>query len=267
MKFENKVVMITGASSGIGEALAREFGKNKAALVLLARRVDRLERIAKEIGKDTTCIFLECDVTKEDHLIKAVQATRDRFGRIDIVVANAGFGVVGRFETLSVDDYRRQFETNVFGVIKTIKTTLEDIKASKGTIVIVGSISGHISMAGSSAYCMSKFAIRALAESLYLEMKDFGVNVVLVSPGFVESEIRKVDNLGHLHPNAKDPVPRYLVMPAQHAAREILEAIRKRKQEAVITGHGKLLVGLNRLCPSLIRFMLRFAPERRKPSG
>src|SRR5262249_11416949 len=115
--FTDHVVFITGASSGIGAALAREFAKPGASLVLAARRTDRLEKLASELGRNgRRAIALACDVTRDGDLERAAAAVRDAFGRIDVVVANAGFSVVGTFERLTLDDYRRQFETNVFGV-------------------------------------------------------------------------------------------------------------------------------------------------------
>src|SRR5262245_47431229 len=137
MNFHNQVIFITGASSGIGEALAKAFAQEGAQVALAARRVDRLEDLSREInssGRQT--MALPCDVTKDGDLEKAVEAVRKQFGKIDIAVANAGFGVAGNFEKLKLEDYRRQFETNVFGVLRTLYATLEDLKKSKGTFVV-----------------------------------------------------------------------------------------------------------------------------------
>ena len=118
MSFAGQVVFITGASSGIGAALAREFARRGADLALAARRTDRLAALAAEITKSgRRALVLACDVTLDSDLEAAVARTREAFGRIDVVVANAGFGVVGSVESLGVDDFRRQFETNVFGVL------------------------------------------------------------------------------------------------------------------------------------------------------
>src|SRR5688572_11043060 len=106
-----KVVFITGASSGIGEAISKEYAHKGYSLVLLARRVDRLKKLEEELSKTTSVLSLECDVCKESDLKEAVEKTLKKFSRIDVVIANAGFGVAGRFEKLSLDDYRRQFET------------------------------------------------------------------------------------------------------------------------------------------------------------
>jgi NADP-dependent 3-hydroxy acid dehydrogenase YdfG len=121
-RFADQVVFLTGASSGIGEALAKVFADEGAKLVLLARRDDRLQLLAKALetgGKET--LVQKCDVTRDGDLEKAAEAARQRFGRIDVVVANAGFGIIGKLEKLSLEDYRRQFETNVFGVLRTVQ--------------------------------------------------------------------------------------------------------------------------------------------------
>jgi short-subunit dehydrogenase len=182
-------------------------------------------------------------------------------------VANAGFGVVGAVDTLHLEDYRRQFETNVFGVLHTIYATLAELRRSHGTLVILGSVSGYLAAPSASPYAMSKFAVRALAEALRAELAPQGVSVVLISPGFVDSEIRRVDNRGHLHPDAPDPVPRLLCMPTDRAARKIARAIALRRRERVITAHGTLAVLLARHTPRLMAFLLRHGRAiRREPA-
>jgi short-subunit dehydrogenase len=266
--FEGKVAFITGASSGIGAALARELAREGADLALLARRVDRLQVLSREVAAlGRRALVLAGDVCRDGDLEQAVARTREEFGRLDLVVANAGFGVVGLVEKLSLDDYRRQFETNVFGVLRTIQATLEDLKRSRGALVIVGSVSGYVSLAAGSAYSMSKAALRPLADSLRAELRPFGVSVTLISPGFVESEIRQVDNRGQYHPDAPDVVPRWLRMPAERAARQILRAVRNRRSEAVLTGHGKVLVFLQRHVPGLLGLLLRLGPRARLSPG
>jgi short-subunit dehydrogenase len=172
---------------------------------------------------------------------------------LDVVIANAGFGVVGALRDLSVDDYRRQFETNVFGVLRTIKAALPEIERSKGNVVIVGSVAGWAASPNSSAYAMSKFALRALADAITPELRLGGVTVTLISPGFVASDIRRVDNQGKLHAGTPEPIPQWLVMPTDKAARQILRAVARGKAEAIITGHGRVLVAVERFLPWLSR--------------
>jgi short-subunit dehydrogenase len=253
--FRDKVILITGASSGIGEELARQLAEAGAKLTLAARRKELLETVAENISaaKGFRPAVVECDVTRDGDLEEAVAETIRRFGKLDVAIANAGFGVIGMLKDLSVDDYRRQFETNVFGVLRTVYATLQEIEKTKGNIVIVGSVSGWAATPGASPYAMSKFALRALANAITPELRLRGVRVTLISPGFVDSNIRRVDNKGKVHPAARDPIPRWLVMSTPKAVRQILRAVARGQREAIVTGHGKVAVALERLAPWLIR--------------
>ena len=202
-------------------------------------------------------ISVRCDVTVDGDPERAVAAARERFGALDVVVANAGFGVVGPVALLTLDHYRRQFETNVFGVLRTIYAALPDVRRRRGRIAIIGSVNGHIATPGSSPYAMSKFAVRALAEALGHELAKTGASVTLVSPGFVASEIRRVDNDGVLRAETPDPVPKLLIMSADRAARQIVRAIARRRREVVVTGHGKVAVFLHRHAPWLTSAAIR----------
>ena len=269
-RFAGRVVLITGASAGIGAALAREFANQGADLVLAARRLPRLQELAEDLRRaGRRAHAVECDVTQDGALEHAVAQALQTYGRLDVAVANAGFGVVGPLERLTLDDYRRQFETNVFGVLRTAAAALPALRRSRGTLVIIGSVAGHVPTAGASAYAMSKAAVAALAGSLRGEVLADGVGVVLVSPGFVESEIRQVDNRGVHRPAARDPVPRWLVVTAPRAARVIVRAVARRRREIVVTGHGKVAVWLARYVPSLLAFALERGVYRSRgePAG
>jgi len=207
-------------------------------------------------------LVLACDVTRDGDLERAVAQVRDALGRIDVVVANAGFGVVGRVDRLTIEDYRRQFETNVFGVLRTIYATLDDLKRTRGRLAILGSVSGHLATPGGSPYAMSKFAVRALADALRNELRPAGVAVTLLSPGFVESEIRLVDNQGRLKTTDRDVVPKWLRMRSDTAARKIVTAIERKRREAVITGHGKALVFVARHLPGLMSALVSLSGYR-----
>lgn len=261
-----KVALITGASAGIGAALARELAREGADLVLAARREDRLRGLAREIeAMGRTAIVVGCDVTRDGDLERAVAAAVERYGRLDIAIANAGFGVAGRVEELRLDDFRRQLDTNVLGVLRTLYASLPELRKARGQFVVVGSVAGHVPTPGTSAYSMSKFAVRGFAESIHDELAASGVSVTLVSPGFVDSDIRRVDNHGTVHEDAPDPVPAWLRMPTDRAARIIVRAIRRRRREVVVTGHGKALVVLYRHVPWLLRFVFaRFGTPKRR---
>lgn len=258
--FSKKVVLITGASSGIGEALAREFHRKGAHLVLAARRIDRLEKLAEEFEHpfQKTLVFT-CDVTREKDLRNVVSSAVQSFGHLDVTIANAGFGVVGEVSKLSMEDFRRQFETNVFGVLHTVKAVLDELKRTKGRLVLIGSVNGYLSLPGNAPYAMSKFAVRALSKSLFHELYPLGVSVTHIAPGFIESEIRKVDNSGAYHAKASDRIPRWLCMPAEKAAKKIVRAIYYRRQERIVTAHGYWAVWIERHFPWFFTFLFRFS--------
>ena len=238
-KLTNRTVLITGASSGIGQALARELARRGANLVLAARRGNRLIHLKKTIGTVSEKVAITiCDVTKKEDLESAIALAHQNFGPVEIVIANAAIPMVGTFNFLTMENYRTVFETNVFSMLQTCYTALEDLKQTKGTLVLIGSISAYMASPGASAYAMSKYAVRAFAEAIRSELAVFGIKVVLISPGFVESELRMIDNYGTYHPESKDWVPSFLVMRADKAARQIVSAIVKGKREKFITWHG-----------------------------
>ena len=253
--FRDKVVLITGASSGIGEEIALQLARAGAKLTLAARRGDLLESVVQKIGAGAAAkpLALTCDVTRDGDLERAVAETVRHWGKLDVAIANAGFGVVGPLKKLTLEDYRRQFETNVFGVLRTIYAALAELEKTRGNIAIMGSISGWGAAPGTSPYAMSKFALRALANCIAPELERSGVKVTLISPGFVASNIRRVDNRGKLHPHAKDPVPGWLVMDTGKAVRQMLRAIARGKREVIITRHAKLVVALERFAPWINR--------------
>ena len=257
-------MLITGASSGIGQELAWQLAQAGAKLTLAARRKERLDALAEKIAGlgNSDALVAECDVTRDGDLERAVEATVAKWGRLDVAIANAGFGVVGAIERLSLEDYRRQFETNVFGVLRTIYAALPEIEKTKGNVAIISSVAGWISTSGGSPYSMSKFALRALANAITPELRREGVKVTLISPGFVESEIQKVDNQGRFHADRKSSVPAWIRMSTPRAARQILSAVARGKRERIITLHGKIGVAIERFAPWLIRAIARRIARR-----
>ena len=256
---------MTGASSGIGEELAWQLAQADAMVILAARRKELLEKLAERIvasGKRRPLI-VECDVTKDGDLERAVTESVREFGKLDIAIANAGFGVYGTLKQLSIEDYRRQFETNVFGVLRTIYAALPELEKAKGNIVIIGSVAGWIPTPGSSPYGMSKFALRSLSNSIGLELEPLGIKVTLISPGFVASNFGNVLRSGNPRVTVQGPPPAWLVMPADKAVKQILQAVARGKSEAIITGHGKLGVISERFAPRLFHAILRKMQSRR----
>jgi short-subunit dehydrogenase len=253
--FRGKSVLVTGASSGIGRTLALQLGAAGARLTLTARRAELLAALADELVSAGAVrpVISVCDVTIDGDLERAVADAVRAFSGLDVVFANAGFGVVGSFDRLALADYRRQFETNVFGVLRTLKACHTEIGRRRGNVAIIGSVAGYCATPGNSPYCMSKFAVRALAQSITPELARAGVRVTLLSPGFVASNIRKVDNLDRFHAEAPEPMPAWLVVDTERACRQILRAVAAGRAEAIITGHGKLLVAIERFAPWILR--------------
>jgi len=264
----HRTVLITGASSGIGAALAREFARRGFRVALVARRLEQLESLAAELtASGVRATAYKGDVTVDGDISHVVAELAAQNVVPSIVVANAGFGIVGKAQDLTLDDYRRQFETNVFGVLRTLQETIEGLRKSRGRFVIMGSVAGHVSAPGGSPYAMSKFAVRALAEALHGDLRSAGVECTLVSPGFVDSDIRRVDNRGGLHPEVKDPIPAWLVMPTEKAARVMVNGILRGRREVVVTFHAKVIVFCARHFPRLLRFaMLKGVRARPEPN-
>jgi short-subunit dehydrogenase len=253
--FHSKSILVTGASSGIGEELAFQLAAAGAHLTLAARRKELLDARAQKISAagHQAPLVVQADVTRDGDLEHAVSEALRAYQKLDVVIANAGFGVVGPFSKLSLDDYRRQFETNVFGLLRTLYAALPEIRKSRGNLVLIGSVAGWGATPGASPYAMSKFAVRALANSITAELALDGVKVTLISPGFVDSNIRRIDNRGTFHEEAEEPIPDWLVMPTPTAVRQILRAVARGKREAIITRHGKVLVVIERFAPWVIR--------------
>ena len=264
-RFEGKSVLITGGSSGIGEAVGVSFARDGARVALLARSSDRLEAAANRVrdvgGEALTCV---CDVSDRGSIDAAVDHTIAEFGVLDVVIANAGFGVGGFFEDLKTDDYRRQFETNVYGVIDTLYATLPHVIETRGRIGIVSSVLGKISRPGMSAYAASKFAVCGFAEAIYYELLPKGVSVTCINPGLIESNFRRVDNQGTYHPERPEVAPEWLMVPTARAARAIVSAVYRRDKEATITGHGKIAVWTHRHFPWLFHIAMRHAARDSK---
>jgi short-subunit dehydrogenase len=238
-KFVDKNIFITGASSGIGYALAFELAKQGANLIVAARRTDRLQKLVTLIKEnDGKALAIKADVRHAEEVNAAIVKAEKKFGTLDVIVANAAIPMHGNFDELSTDNFRQIFETNVFGVLNTTYAGLDTLKKSQGGLVIIGSVMAYMATPGTSAYSMAKFAIRAFAETLYNELGKFGVKVILINPGFVKSEIRQVDNRGLYDPNRKDWVPSFMVMNADNAAKKIAKAIYKGKREKFIGIYG-----------------------------
>jgi NADP-dependent 3-hydroxy acid dehydrogenase YdfG len=180
------VFLITGASSGIGEATARRAAEAGYRLVLAARRIEPLERLAAGLGGPDRAIAVRCDVTEWDDQQALAAAALDTFGRIDVAFANAGFGAPRGFEASDPDHWRAMVLTNVLGAALTIRATIPALRESRGHLLVTGSVAGHKPTPG-SLYSATKAAARSMAEAARLELHGSGVRVTVVSPGTVDT--------------------------------------------------------------------------------
>ncbi len=261
------VAWVTGGGSGIGRALALELAQRGADVAVSGRREDRLIAVADEIhALGRRGLPVPCDVTDEAQLERAAHAISNQLGKLDVAVANAGFGVVGRIDALSADDWRRQLDVNVVGVALTAKHALPYLRETKGRLGLVGSVAGFIPAAKNGAYVASKYAVRAIGQTLSIELAGSGVSVTTLHPGFVESEIAQVDNAGRFDAGRSDPRPQALMWPTDQAARVMANALEKRKRELVFTGHGKVGAFIGKHLPGLaVAAQAQAAKKRRKP--
>ena len=181
-----KVFLITGASSGIGEATARRAVEAGYRVVLGARSTDKLEGLARELGGDGKAIAIGCDVTEWADQEALVQAALDRFGRLDVALANAGFGATRGFLEETPELWKSMVLTNVYGCALTIRATLPWLKESKGHLLLTGSVAGRRALPG-SLYSATKWAVTAMGEAARLELNGTGVRVTLIEPGSVDT--------------------------------------------------------------------------------
>ena len=163
------VVWITGGGSGIGKALVKEFVDRGAHVAISGRRAEKLNEVAKELSTDSATVFpVVCDVTDSDRVVASVAEIVAHFGKLDIVIANAGFGVAGKFERITPEQWKGQFDTNVLGVVHTLQAAIPEVSKVNGRLAVVSSVMGKIAMSKSSPYVSSKFALIGLCRSLQI---------------------------------------------------------------------------------------------------
>jgi len=259
---KENVVWITGASSGIGKALAFEWARLGYKVVLSARRIELLEKIAREIEKSGgEALVVPVDVMDERSIEIAVQLIMSTWGRIDVAIANAGFGIFGSIESLTAIEWNRQLQCNVTGLALTAKYALPHLKQSKGRMGLIGSVGAYLPNPGLGAYGASKAAVQSIGLTLQVELMGSGVSCTTLHPGFIESQITRVDNEGAWHPERPDPRPKILIWPTDKAAKVMVKAILERKKIFIFTKHGRLFVWLQRWFPGLTRFIISKGPK------
>jgi short-subunit dehydrogenase len=247
-----KIVIITGASSGIGEALAREYASRGFKLSLGARRIDKLEALKEEFpGSEILCI--KTDVSNEDDCRNLIEKTIERFGGIDVLINNAGVSMRALFENTDLEVIHRIMDINFYGTVYCTKFALPWLLKSKGSLVGVISIAGHVGLPGRSAYSASKFAIRGFLDTIRIENIHRGLHVLVAAPGFTATEVRKVALSADGSAQEESPRDESKMMSAETCAHLIIKAIDKRKRSLILTFvEGKLTVFLSKFFPALI---------------
>jgi len=249
--YTNKIILITGGSSGIGFALAQKAIEQNAKVAICARSQDKLLAMKKQLATDHLFIF-QADVSQEDQCQAFVEASIEHFGQIDVVINNAGISMRALFQEVDTAVLKQVMDINYWGSIFTTKSALPSIIQSKGTIVGISSIAGYKGLPARVAYSSSKFALQGFLEALRIELLHTGVNVMWVSPGFTASNIRNtaLDQSGKAQ--SETPLKEDKLMSAEACAIIILKAIAKRKRSVIMTFQGKLTVWLNKFFPSLV---------------
>lgn len=252
--FSGKVIIITGASSGIGRACAEEFASKGAHIVLAARSYDVLKFHAKELEEKykIQTLVVACDVSKEEDCKILVEKTVSQFSKIDVLVNNAGLSMRALFKDLHLDVLKTLMDVNFWGTVYCCKHALPAITASKGTIVGVSSIAGYRGLPGRTGYSASKFAMNGFLESLRVENLKTGVHVMVACPGFTASNIRStaLDVSGKQH--GETSMEEKKMMSAEQVAKYIVKGVSARKRTLIMTFQGKLAVTLNKFIPSWV---------------
>ena len=253
------VAIITGASSGIGRETALALARKGARLVLAARRraiLDELAETCKAQGA-ADAIAVPTDVACEEQVDALVAAAMERFGRVDVLVNNAGYGVHARAHETTTDQMRRIFETNFYGVFWGCKAVAPImIRQRSGHIFNVSSVIGKRGSPFNGAYCATKFAVCGLSDSMRVELMSYEVRVTTVCPGLTDTPFFDVVEGGGVHKKTSFAKLRTMMPPAS-VARRIVATVGKRTPELVFTPGGKFLTILSALCPRLADWIMK----------
>lgn len=254
---KNKVVIITGGSSGIGKACARVFAKNGSHVIVTGRNWASLEEVKAEFFKESLELHIvKADVSIEGDNAKVAAYAVDKFGRIDILINNAGISMRALFADLQTSVIKQVMDINFYGTVYATHACIAEIIKSKGSIVGVSSIAGYRGLPARSGYSASKFAMQGFLESLRTELLYSGVHVLVACPGFTSSNIRNTALVANGGQQAESPIDESKIMSAEAVAEHIYRATVCRKRDLVLTAQGKLTVFLNKLFPGFMDKMV-----------
>lgn len=243
----DKVVVITGASSGIGKALAEKYAKEGFKLVLAARRLERLEAL-KERLSNVEVLPVQTDVTSEEDCKQLVEKAVAHFGKIDILINNAGISMRASIEDLDTEVLRQVMDVNYWGTVYCTKHALPHIIKQKGSVVGVISTGGYIGLPGRTGYSASKFAVRGFLDTLRVEYLRSGLHVLVVAPGFTASEIRETALVADGSQQGKTPRNENKMMSAERCAAIMYRVIKNRRRKMIVSfWDGKVIVLIAKL--------------------
>jgi short-subunit dehydrogenase len=245
-----KVIIVTGASSGIGEALAMKYAQRNVRLVLAARNIEKLEKIQSILSAQGVETLIEkTDVSKEEDCKRLVENTIRKFGSIDILINNAGISMRALFKDVKLEVVRRLMDVNFWGAVYMTKYALPHLLKTQGSVVGVSSIAGFKGLPGRTGYSASKFALQGFLEVLRIENLKTGLHVLIAAPGFTTSNIRNTALSADGSQQGESPRDEDKMMSSEEVAQRIINAIDKRKKILVLTSQGKLTVWLNKFFP------------------
>jgi short-subunit dehydrogenase len=264
---KNQVVIITGASSGIGKALAFEFGRQGAIIVITGRNQSKLNEAASELqAANILQHAIVCDSSSEEQTRKMIQEVVDRFGRIDLLINNAGISMRSMFETVDLQVLKQVMDINFWGTVYATHAALPYLKQSKGGIIGISSIAGYRGLPVRTGYSASKFAMNGFLEALRTELIGTGVHVLTACPGFTASNIRNASLTGDGSIAGETMREEDKMMSAEEVAFEIRKAYKAKKKTLVLTFQGKLTVFLNKWLNSLMDNLVYNTLKKEKDS-
>jgi len=249
MNFQEQIILITGASNGIGRCLALDFAARGAIVVGCGRSLERLQATAAEMQRTSPLsTAIQCDVAKLDQVRAMVTGVLAKFGKIDILINNAGIGMRKPFADTPIEMIEELMRTNYFGVVYCTHEALPSMIArGSGHIVNISSVAGKIGTPNIAGYCASKFAMNGLSESLYYELAPHGVTVSVICPGPVRTDFNK--SFADTPPKS----PEALVVSAEFVSAAVIKAIENRRFEVVLPRGLALICWVKRMAPNLFR--------------
>lgn len=254
--FKDKVMIITGASSGIGLASVRLFASYGAKLVMAARSIDKLEAIAKELGNDPEhVICVKTDVSVEEDCRNLIEKAVSHYGRIDFLINNAGLSMRASFKEVELSVIRRLMEVNFWGTVYCTKYALPYLLESKGSVTGVISVAGYAGLPGRTGYATSKFAIRGFLETLRMEHLEDGLHVMVFAPGYTASNVRNAALLADGTPQGSTPKDESKLMTAESVAEKLATGLFRRRREMILTALGYWDVWFYKRVPRLMEWI------------